>query len=259
MRSNYLMAACAASALAVMAPPRDAGSKAPAAPALATPTAGVTGAALLAEVANSENGELFMTQEEAAEGIAAGHFVADATRAQGDRAPVKLTDAGFAAFQGSSEGDAAQAEARSTGSTASTGFEIEVGIAPPSEAGVRRGRSGGYPFDGLPAPDAEGRMASFHVAKTADNENPAERLASSVSGARAKYAVQDGDKTEEVVVKTYKKGEDGKYLKDADGKRIVESETKETRPVMKVTRDFIVRAVDATDPKGEGARVWRIA
>lgn len=221
-------------------------------PALATPTAGATGPALLAELANSENGELFMTQAEAAEGIAAGHFVADATRANGDRAPVKLTDAGFAAFQASNEGDNAQAEARQS-APASSGFEIEDSVAIPTEAGVRRGRSGGYPFEALQVGQ------SFHVAKSADNENPAERLASSVSGARAKYAVQDGDKTEEVTVKTYKKGEDGKYLKDAEGKRIVESEAKETRPVMKVTRDFIVRAVDATDPKGIGARVWRTA
>lgn len=222
-------------------------------PALAIPTAGVTGPALLAEVANSENGELFMTQAEAAEGIAAGHFIADATRANGDRAPVKLTDAGFAAFQASNEGDAAQAEARQSAPASSSGFEIEDSVAIPEAGGVRRGRSGGYPFDALQVGQ------SFHVAKSDKNENPAERLASSVSGARAKYSVQDGDKTEKVTVKTYKRGEDGKYLKTEDGKRVVESEKQETRPVMMITRDFIVRAVDATDPKGEGARVWRTA
>jgi hypothetical protein len=79
-----------------------------------------------------------------------------------------------------------------------------------------------------------------------------------VSGARAKYAEETGE-TEMVTVKTYKRGADGKYVKDAEGKRIVESEAQESRPKVKITRDFIVRAVDATDPKGEGARVWRIA
>lgn len=238
--------------LILMAPPRDSGSKTPpAAPELATPTKGATGAVLLAEVANSENGELFMTAEQANEGVQAGHLVADIERASGDLAPVRLTDEGAAAFQASSEGDAGQAAQRS--SAASSSFEIEQGIAIPNASTTRRGRSGGYPFETMEVND------SFHVPVSADNEKPAERLASSVSGARSKFAVKDGDKTEEVKVKTYKRGEDGKYLKDAEGKRVIETETTETRPVMKVTRDFVVRAVDASDPKGEGARVWRTA
>jgi hypothetical protein len=155
MRRNYMIALAAASALAVLAPPRDKGESTP---ALATPTAGVTGAALLAEVANSENGELFMTQAEAAEGIAAGHFIADQTRVNGDRAPVKLTDAGFAAFQASGEGDQAQAAARQSAPASSGSFEIETGVPVPTETGVRRGRAGGYPFDALPV------NGSFHVA-----------------------------------------------------------------------------------------------
>lgn len=216
----------------------------------ATPTAGVTGAALLAELANSANGELFMTQAEAAEGIAAGHFEADPERADGDRAPVRLTDAGFAAFQASGEGDNAQAVARQGGG--SSNFEIDDAVAIPTDTGVRRGRSGGYPFDALQVGQ------SFHVTKGADGKDPAEKLASSVSGARAKYAEETGE-SETVEVKTYQRGADGKYVKDAEGKRIVASTATETRAKTKLTRNFIVRTVGADDPKGAGARVWRTA
>ncbi len=102
---------------------------------------------------------------------------------------------------------------------------------------------------------------SFHVAcfegKTLDETLTT--LSSSVSGARTKFAVVDGDKKESVTVKTYKRGEDGKFLKDGDGKRVVESEATEERPVMKIVRDFKAAKVGTDDPKGAGVRIWRTA
>lgn len=219
---------------------------------------GLTGAAVLAAVAASENGELLMTQEQAAEGIAAGHLVADESRVEGNRAPVKLTDEGFAAFQASEHGDNAQAEQRAATSTKKT-FEVEKGIAPPSGTAAKRGgRSGGYPFASLEIEDGAQYGDSFHVPATDKMPDPAKSLASTVSGARASFAVETGE-TKDVTVPVYQLDADGKIAKDAEGKRIKIGEKTETRPVMKLTRDFIVREVGEDDPKGKGARVWRVA
>lgn len=216
--------------------------------AIALSAAGaVSLAAILAEVAAAEAGETLMTQEQAAEGIAAGYLEADTTRAADGLAPVKLTDAGFAKFK-ENEANPAPAPAPKT----AMAFKVSNSVPPPTDEGVRRGRSNGYPFATMEVND------SFHVVASAQYPDPAERLASSVSGARARFAEETGE-TEEVEVKTYKKGADGKFLKDADGKRIVESTATETKPKMRITKDFIVRAVDESDPEGVGARVWRIA
>jgi hypothetical protein len=220
--------------------------------------AALTGTALLAAIAASETGYLMLTQAEATEGMNAGHLeLKPGVAAEGDKAAVTLTDAGFAAFQASEHGDNARAGSAdsapaSSASSASSGYEIETGIAIPTGTASRRGRQSGYPFDKLEVGQ------SFHVAKSADNTDPAARLASSVSGANAKYAEPTGEK-KSVTVKNYAKGEDGKFLKDAEGKRIVESETTEERDVTRFTRTFVVKAVGAEDPKGEGARVWRTA
>lgn len=211
----------------------------------------LSGVALLAAIAASENGYLMLTQAEATEGMNAGHLELKAGIApDGDKAAVSLTDAGFAAFQASEHGDAARASG--SASSASSAYEIEDDVAIPTGGATRRGRQSGYPFDKLAV------NQSFHVAKTDENADPAARLASSVSGANAKYAEPTGEK-KQVTVKTYAKNEDGSWVKDAEGKRVVESEATEERDVMKFTRTFIVKAVGSDDPKGEGARVWRTA
>lgn len=194
-------------------------------------------------IAAAEAGFIMMTQAEGKPLVDAGLASVDTANVEGDKAAVALTDAGKAvAAENAPKADAAPAQS----------FEIEDGVAIPATS-ARKGREGGYPFDKLEIGQ------SFHVAKTAENPDPASRLASSASGARAKHAV-DTDKTETVTVSVYKKGEDGKgYAKDADGKRIVESTKEVTRPVKRLTRDFVVKSVGADDPKGEGARVWRVA
>lgn len=210
----------------------------------------MTGVALLAAIAASTSpaaGVMMLTQGEAGDIVSKGLAVVDTTKTDGDTAAVSLTDAGRAELAAGNGGDNTTAA-----TSAASSFDIDDAVPMPTDT-ARRGRSGGYPFDKLEIGQ------SFHVAKSADNEDPAARLASSVSGARVKFSVPDGDKTETVTVKTYKRGEDGKYIKDADGKRVVDTETTETRPVLKLTRDFTVKSVGADDPRGEGARVWRVA
>lgn len=206
-------------------------------------------AALLAEVAAAESGQVAMTQAQAADALAAGHIEVTGNADANGLAPVKLTDAGFAAFQ------AAEAANPTTGGATSTpaakvAFTVSSAVPIPTDEGVRRGRSNGYPFATMEVGE------SFHVAPTEEYPDPAERLASSVSGARNRFSEETGE-TEEVEVKTYAKDASGKFIKDAEDKRVVESTAKVTRPKMRVTKDFIVRAVGENDPNGVGARVWR--
>lgn len=213
------------------------------APAARVPVT-ATGIALIAMIAEA-GGSLMLTQAEGAELIAAGHAVVDTSVVENDTALVSLTDAGRAAL------DEENGSAEVVNTTVSGGIEIEDGVPVPTTTS-RAGRSGGYPFDKLNVGQ------SFHVPKTKENEDPASRLASSVSGARAKYAKVLEGQDETVTVKEYQRNEAGKgFAKDSDGKRIVIGEHKETRPKTEIVRDFIVKTVDASDPKGEGARVWR--
>lgn len=205
------------------------------------------GVALLALIAAAGEAGLMLTQDEGLDAVNAGHATVDTSVVEGNTAKVTLTDAGNAALA-SANGGAAPASS----------FEIEDGVAMPTET-KRRGRSGGYPFEALQIGQ------SFHVApgtkdgKPETAEDVAARLQSSVSGARARFAEEIPGETETVKVKVYAKDGDGKFVKDADGKRVVESETEETRAKTRLTRDFKVLAVGDSDPKGPGARVWRIA
>lgn len=102
-------------------------------------------------------------------------------------------------------------------------FELEDGIAVPA---ARRGRSGQskYPFDQMEVGQ------SFHVAPTEERPKPATAIASTVSSATKRF---------------YERDTLGNIVKDDNGKPIK-------------TREFIVRAVGSDDPKGEGARVFRV-
>jgi len=251
MRKMALL--CASAALAS----GYAGASAKAAPAPApAPRADVTerGPALLALIAEAGDDGLMLTQDEGLEAVNAGHATVDTSVVEGSTAKVTLTEAGIAALS------AANAPAVSSAST----FAVDDAVPMPSET-KRRGRTGGYPFDKLTIADGAPFGQSFHVpvgtkdgvAETADDV--ATRLQSSVSGARARFSEEIPGETESVTVKDYQKDADGKFVKDADGKRIVTGSHTETRPKTRMTRDFKVMAVDASDPNGPGARVWRIA
>ena len=197
------------------------------------------GADLLAMIDAAGDDGLMLTQEEGMDAVTAGYAVVDPAVTEGNTAKVTLTDAGRAALA-------------SSGNTA-TSFEIEDNIPLPTNT-PRRGRSGGYPFENLNVGQ------SFHVAPNTGEtpEKVVARLQSSVSGARQRFAEETGE-TETVTVKTYQRNEAGEFVKDADGKRVIESTREEQRPVTRLTRDFKVAAVGEDDPKGPGARVWRIA
>ena len=49
------------------------------------------------------------------------------------------------------------------------------------------------------------------------------------------------------------------HIKDENGKRVVESEAKEERPKIRLTRDFEAHIVGEDDPKGAGVRIIRTA
>lgn len=200
--------------------------------------------ATVMSIAGAAEGFVMLTQAEGAEVVKAGLATVDQSKAEGDKAAVSLTEAGvkLAAEQ--------PTEATST-TSASSSYEIEDGVALPTST-TRRGREGGYPFEKLEIGQ------SFHVAKSDKNPNPVSRLASSVSGARVRFSEKTGE-MENATVKTYAKNADGSYTKDADGKRVVESTATESREKLRLTRDFVCKAVGAEDPKGEGARVWRVA
>jgi hypothetical protein len=224
-------------------------------PAAAARTAvTLTGVSLLAAIASAEGGFLMLTQAEGQDIVNSGFAVVDTSIVDGETAAVRLTEAGTAELakqpDGATPAEGATAPAAADATKAS--YDIDDGVPMPTGT-VRRGREGGYPFDKLEVGQ------SFHVAKSADNEDPAARLASSVSGARVKYSVEVPGETETVEKKTYQRGPDGKgYAKDADGKRIVASTETVTVPKLKLTRDFVCKSVDASDSKGEGARVWRV-
>lgn len=199
-----------------------------------------TGNDLLKMIADN-GGSMMLTQEEGASIVEGGFATVNTDKVEGNTAEVSLTEAGQSAVA-----------ALTDGSSRSAGFEVDDAVPVPTGS-TRRGRTGGYPFESLQVGQ------SFHVPATPDNPNPAARLQSSVSGARAKFAEEIPGETETFMKKTYKRAADGKgFEKDAEGKRIVESEVEETRPATRLTRDFKVAEVDASDPRGPGARVWRI-
>lgn len=102
-------------------------------------------------------------------------------------------------------------------------FAVEDDVPMPTTSGRGRGRGGNvYPFDAL----AVGQ--SFFVPNTEDKPNAAKSLASTVSGATARYA--------EVV--------EGQFKTNKKGEQV---------PVTRDTRKFVVRSVEG------GARVWRTA
>lgn len=139
----------------------------------------------------------------------------NATPNEAGEVPVRATQKGI---------ESTMTQATNTPAAVSSGFVIEDGIAMPSGT-VRRAGAQLYPFDALQVGQ------SFFVPNSEDKPNAAKSLASTVSSANARYAVETGE------TKTNSKGE--------------------TVPVTKLTRVFVVRK-DTRDGV-EGARVWRMA
>lgn len=200
---------------------------------------------------------LYLTQAQGMLLVTAGMASVDTANLQGDAAFVTLTEAGVAALNASNTSET-NAAAATPAVAVQSSFTVRSDILPPSTI-KRRGPNGGskYPLDTMNLGE------SFHVAKTAATPDPSGTMASSIANSRVKFAVKvnNPDGTPKMITKTvhtYKKGEDGKLAKGEDGKRIVESESQVTVQDTTLGRDWVVATVDASDPEGAGARVWRV-
>jgi len=158
---------------------------------------------------------------------------------------------------GTNEGSTGNEGNNTNVSTAAIAVVRASGFAPSI---VRAGRSGRnlYDFDSLNVGDI------IFVPKTAERENPAKSLASTVSGATARFAEPTGNM--KTVNKTiYKLGEDGKRLKGDDGKLIVDRVEPTTVPETRETRKFAIEPVEAGKTygdyvaPGDGAVIYRSA
>lgn len=196
---------------------------------------------------------LYLTQAQGGPLVAQGFASVDTTNTQGDAAFVTLTETGVAALNASNTNETVATIAQPVQST----FTVRTDIAPP--VGIkRRGPNGGskYPLDTMEVGQ------SFHVAKTAAVPDPAGTMASSIANSRVKFAVKvnNPDGSPKMITKTVRtyKSEGGKLVKDADGHRIIDTEKEVTVQETTLGRDWVVATVDASDPEGVGARVWRV-
>ena len=210
----------------------------------------LTGAALLSAIAA---GTVARITEAQAQTLDAAHYEVNTADVVDGAALVRLTDAGIAAANGG-------APAAPTAQAAKAGaFEIDDNVAMPEGLARRRAPTEAlYPFDKLQPGQ------SFHVPVSEDNPEPAVRLSSSVSGAHVRYSepLKDAEGNpimEEYKVSVYQRNEDGSYAKGEDGKRIkIGDETKTREKRGEPSRTFRIVTVDATDPRGAGARVFRV-
>lgn len=184
----------------------------------------------IAAAMTTEPGYYMATPKEADELLKSGLVEQNPEIAEGDKLATRLTEAGHeaAAKYGVSDDEGDEGDAGSEPVAAPSGdFAIDTDVPLPSARGGRGGSV--YPFDDLPV------GGSFFVAATADRPNPAKSLASTVSSATARFAVEIPGETV-----TNRKG------------NIV--------PKTRETRKFTVRSVDETaQGRGKGARIWRIA
>jgi type II secretory pathway component GspD/PulD (secretin) len=168
-----------------------------------------------------DEGGLYLSQTEGSDIVASGFAKVDFSNTEGDKALVMLTDKG-ANLVVTTRGNVAAISSKTEDDTKMDNNKLEVG-------------------------------GSFHVSNSG-NKTSAETLkaiASSMTGAKRKFAVADGSET--VTVKTYQKDANGKRVKPL----VVTGTETVTRPKLKDTRNFVAAVVDAADPDGEGVRVWR--
>jgi len=137
----------------------------------------------------------------------------------------EMKDGDKVATRATEKGIAALNEQNNASNASAQTFEIDTDVPMPSTRGGRS--SVAYPFEKLEV------NQSFHIPATTEKPNPAKSIASTVSAASKSFATDTGK------TKTTPKGN--------------------TVPVLEFTRKFSVKAVDASDPKGAGARVWRTA
>jgi hypothetical protein len=185
-----------------------------------------------------KNGFTFMPENELAVYEEAGYIEAnrEAERDGNGSVMVRATEVALTEFGPDDAGAETEVEA----------FAIETGTLPGLKRGGGSGRPSLFPFEQLAAPvtDDKGNIvySNFHVAKTPTRKDPANSLGSIVTAANRKYATATGETKE---VKRH-----NRTTKATETVRV---------PVYSYSRKFTLRAVGKDDPKGEGARVYRIA
>ena len=98
---------------------------------------------------------------------------------------------------------------------------------------------------------------SIHIAATDTLKEPAKSVASAISAANMRWSKGTGV-METVTLNVYQLDDKGKRVKAADGSYIKTGEKQEQREQRESIREFRVRTVDGTDPKGAGARIVRV-
>lgn len=186
-----------------------------------------------------EGGTGYLPQEQAEKLRNAGLILIHETLKDSKGNPaVKLTDAG--ASLANNGANMAKTETASTGEANVQNFVIDSDIAMPERraGGIRASR---YPFDALQPGQ------SFHIPATDKVPNPAKKYSSIASSANRRYgtAVVDPATGQPVMVTRTRKMRDGTQ-KTTQGKKLAFSRT------------FSIRPAGADDPRGPGARVFRV-
>ena len=131
----------------------------------------------------------------------------------------------------------ATGDASATTAAAPAKFGIIQNAGAVFSAGRTRKAATMYDFDAMNVGDI------IFVPNSEDKPDAAKSLASTISSANKRFSTDTG-KTEEVEVKVYQTGEDGKRVKGEDGKLIVTGTKKETRPVLEPGKTFAVKPVE---------------
>lgn len=175
-------------------------------------------------------GYVFTFPDEHAELLAAGHVqvnpeIKDANGAIATAA----TQAGIDFINSQNAGETAK-EAKPMET-----FVIETSSEMPAAGKRGGGRATIYPFDQLPAP-VDGAFAFFFVPATPDREDPVKSLASTVSGANARFATPDPSGATRTVTRGPNKGQ--------------------VVPAVVYSRKFKITEGEKDGVKG--AKIWRI-
>lgn len=136
------------------------------------------------------------------------------------------------------------------------GYAIDRDIPVAKVTRVRTGTEPKYAFDELEIGE------SFHVPATVEMPDPKRTLASTVSVRNKQHSFELKDANGNVILEDQsyhqtQKDAGGAILRDAEGEPIKKLIVK-TGPRLGYHKKFIVRAVDASDPRGKGARVHRV-
>lgn len=179
---------------------------------------------------------------------------------EGDTVAVRATEKGQAesnpAGAGTEGNTNTVTNAAATAATAASAFALISGVELPTGRAPRSNAV--YPFDAMEVGQ------SFFVEATAEKEDPAASLASTVSSANKRFSTPTGEKKTETRP-VYQTGADGKRVKGDDGKLIKTGEKTVEVDVLKPGKTFAVKAVKAGVAYGawtapaDGALVQRTA